>query len=694
MDSHSKRLHPKLRMLANGSESVNAQRATISQSVASQVEPVSVAKTAQGEIAIATQRAFAAGAVDALSLRLEEPPAKRQKLDKAGVATKAFVNVFVETQQSDLGADNPTKAVEAALRRIAARLKDSETSKLGTAVLSRRNFVSATVPIASLEEVASTPGVSFVHGCEAITFSFPEADTPKVTAPKARSVKVDGKRQDGDGVIIGIIDVGGFDYAHPDFLDANGRTRFVSIWDQGGDSRAPPQPFGYGSEISQARMNKAIELGKQHNLPPTDIERQSQSSPGSHATHVTGIAAGNRGVCPAAEIAAVLVSIPIPDGDREARRWTFADSSRIVHAIEYLLKLAEASNKPISINISLGTNGGPHDGSNGPCRWIDAALNHPGRAICVAAGNAGQQKGETTDDLGWVMGRIHTSGRVPSRGLDVDLDWVVVGDGYADVSENELEIWYGAQDRMTVSIQPPGSTEWYTVAPRQFMENQPLKNGTYLSVYNELYHPTNGDNYIAVYLSPNLEPDSFAPIASGTWKVRLHGDEIRDGSFHAWIERDDPQVVGRRRSYAAYRFPSFFSGAHRVVTVANADDRSGVINITSSQGPTRDNRNKPEIAAPGTRIVAACGFDSERKWTSMTGTSMASPYVCGVIGLMLSARRGLYAAQCLGILRRTARPLPSHNYEWRNDAGYGVLNPVEAIREAMAFDTRTERTAR
>jgi subtilisin family serine protease len=624
------------------------------------------------------------------------------------VATKAFVNVFVETQQSDLGADNPTKAVEAALRRIAARLKDSETSKLGTAVLSRRNFVSATVPIASLEEVASTPGVSFVHGCEAITFSFPEADTPKVTAPKARSVKVDGKRQDGDGVIIGIIDVGGFDYAHPDFLDANGRTRFVSIWDQGGDSRAPPQPFGYGSEISQARMNKAIELGKQHNLPPTDIERQSQSSPGSHATHVTGIAAGNRGVCPAAEIAAVLVSIPIPDGDREARRWTFADSSRIVHAIEYLLKLAEASNKPISINISLGTNGGPHDGSNGPCRWIDAALNHPGRAICVAAGNAGQQKGETTDDLGWVMGRIHTSGRVPSRGLDVDLDWVVVGDGYADVSENELEIWYGAQDRMTVSIQPPGSTEWYTVAPRQFMENQPLKNGTYLSVYNELYHPTNGDNYIAVYLSPNLEPDSFAPIASGTWKVRLHGDEIRDGSFHAWIERDDPQEVGRRRSYAAYRCPSVFSErtnvdshsigslgcAHRVVTVANADDRSGVINITSSQGPTRDNRNKPEIAAPGTRIVAACGFDSERKWTSMTGTSMASPYVCGVIGLMLSARRGLYAAQCLGILRRTARPLPSHNYEWRNDAGYGVLNPVEAIREAMAFDTRTERTAR
>ncbi len=49
--------------------------------------------------------------------------------------------------------------------------------------------------------------------------------------------------------------------------------------------------------------------------------------------------------------------------------------------------------------------------------------------------------------LGWVMGRIHTLGRVQSRGLDVELEWVVVGDGIADFSENELEIWYSPQDR-------------------------------------------------------------------------------------------------------------------------------------------------------------------------------------------------------------------------------------------------------
>ena len=34
----------------------------------------------------------------------------------------------------------------------------------------------------------------------------------------------------------------------------------------------------------------------------------------------------------------------------------------------------------------------------------------------------------------------------------------------------------------------------------------------------------------------------------------------------------------------------------------------------------------------------------------MTGTSMASPYVAGVVGLMLAQNKDLTAAQCLGIL--------------------------------------------
>jgi subtilisin family serine protease len=186
--------------------------------------------------------------------------------------------------------------------------------------------------------------------------------------------------------------------------------------------------------------------------------------------------------------------------------------------------------------------------------------------------------------------------------------------------------------------------------------------------------------------------------------VRLHGDEIRDGSFHGWIERDDPAELERVKELRAFRFPSYFSTgsnvdshsisslacAHRLIAVANADDRAGRINISSSQGPTRDGRSKPEVAAPGTDIVAASGFDSEGPWIAMTGTSMASPYVCGVVGLMLAVNERLTAAQCQGILKRTAKPLPSMDYSWKNDVGYGLIDPVAAIEEAKLVGLRNE----
>jgi subtilisin family serine protease len=102
---------------------------------------------------------------------------------------------------------------------------------------------------------------------------------------------------------------------------------------------------------------------------------------------------------------------------------------------------------------------------------------------------------------------------------------------------------------------------------------------------------------------------------------------------------------------------------------------------------------KPDIAGPGTDIVAANGFAlDDDKWVSMSGTSMASPYVAGVIGLMMNANPSLNSMQCLGILQRTAKPLPGGTYEWQNDAGFGRIDPEAAIDEAEFFMRRTDRT--
>ena len=145
-----------------------------------------------------------------------------------------------------------------------------------------------------------------------------------------------------------------------------------------------------------------------------------------------------------------------------------------------------------------------------------------------------------------------------------------------------------------------------------------------------------------------------------------------------------------RRSLASHRTSTIrqlarWPVAAIFVSVANLDEARNRINISSSQGPTRDGRPKPELAAPGTDIVAANGFDPDKKWVGMTGTSMASPFVAGVIGLMLDRVEPLLtAAQIRGIIQRTARPLPGADFQWRNDAGFDVIDPEACVVEAAA----------
>ncbi len=569
-----------------------------------------------------------------------------------------------------------------------------------------RRLSSKRVKLSDLRSMTDDETVAFIEMGEPL--KFPDvhvaSETPKTPAQDVRNIS--GRDSGGRNVLIGIIDVGGFDFSHPDFLTSSTdvpETRWVRIWDQReGGLRPPPNSYDYGSEIRQEHMNAA--LNSDVELPAWALEPQSQMSVESHGTHVASIAAGNRGICRNAPIAGVLIDLP-PDFAAD-RRNSFYDSTRVAEAVSYLCRLGNEMGLPVSINVSLGTNGGAHDASNAASRWIDYELATPGHSVCVAAGNSGQERSTGPGDTGFIMGRIHTSGKIAARGLTADIEWIVVGNGLADVSENELEVWYSGADRFAVSITPPGMEAIGPINPREYVQNHKLSDGSMLSVYNELYHPANGANYIAVYLSPFLKPENpVVGVASGKWKIRLHGIEVRDGRYNGWIERDDPSPRGVVGDQEYWSFPSFFAVAsnvdsnsvsslacgHRIVSVANLDANNEKINISSSQGPTRDQREKPDVAAPGTNIVAANGFFGEEDptWVSMTGTSMASPYVAGVVGLMLEAEPRLTSAQINGIIQRTSQPLSGATFDWANDAGYGVLDARACIDEAATMHART-----
>ena len=683
-------------MIANGSNEVNAIRAITNQCIATsrpvinQRAYLSITNQMTQKFSLAPETSYQEPVHEK-----KKPRAKMSNLKKGDIENdppnQVETNVFIELKASSTWEDVLSDLFpKLPIRNINERFKN---------VRQCDNIIKANVVLDDLRLLASSEHIIGIEGSQSVL-------TPPLTTmalgtnekPKGLALDDSASKVKSENAIIGIIDVGGFDYAHPDFLDKDGNTRFLAIWDQGGNHRPTPSvswteysEYNYGSLHTQEHMNNAIVAAGNIDAPIHAIEPQSQQFPSSHATHVASIAAGNLGVCSKADIAGVLISLPSED---EQRSKSFTDSSRISDAVDFLFKLANDQGKPISINISLGTNGHAHDGSAAVNRWIDSQLTLDGRSVFVATGNAGQEKGITPDDFGYIMGRIHTAGKIPNKGLSVDLEWHVIGNGISDVSENELEIWYEPQDRFHVMVKPPGADWIGPVQPQQFIENQQLEDLSFLSVYNKTYHQANGNNYIGIYLSPNLNTQQIVGVKAGLWKVRLIGDEIRDGRFDAWIERDDPV----RRVQNFWNFPSFFSEAtnvdnksinslacgHNVIAVGNYDTESDKINISSSQGPSRDNRQKPEIVAPGTNILAANGFSGpDELWTRKTGTSMASPYACGVAGLLLATHPGLTAMQIAGIMKRTATPITGLNYDWQNDTGFGIINVNASIEEAI-----------
>jgi subtilisin family serine protease len=713
IESVVENMAPRLDCVLGGSTEVNTSRAQLNPSVAS-------GRTTSRPRSAATRTRRTATPTDQvgpLALQLMSAAEVRAHArEQSDDPPPADVELSFFVQLADDLDPEVLEASREAIRRLTRRVR----WKQGTGA--------AEVEAAKVDEVRAVPGVMYVEPGHTLLAPRPtRAAVRGAPSQTARAVAEPGdggsQHHAGRDVLVGIIDVGGFDFAHTDFM-VRGRTRWVAIWDQGGTTRPSPFDRGggpyraldYGSDIRHEHMAAALRASKKLRVPATTLEPQSTMNVGSHGTHVASIAAGNLGVARRAKLAGVLVALRPEDSSSAS---SFYDSTRIADAVDYLLALAvelggDRGPLPVSINISLGTNGHAHDTSNSMARWIDNALTTAGRCVCVAAGNAGQVESTHSDDLGWINGRIHAGGRFAATHLRHELGWIVGGPEIHDVSENELEIWYSPQDRIEVEVRPPGGPWIGPIVPGEQMRNKVLENGTVLSVYNQTYYPANGANRISVLLAPYYGPISdgvrrVGPIASGAWRVRLTGTVVRDGRYDGWIERDDPRLLDAAQgiwsfpshlapgSYTDDRMVNSLACAERLISVANIDMGANSAHVTSSRGPTRDGRSKPDIGAEGTDVVAANGFDPEQQWVRMTGTSMASPYVCGVAALMLGIAPTLTAAQILGIIRTTSTPLAGHDYAWRNDTGFGTVEAdrcVAAVAEYVAARASSRQVGR
>ncbi|MEV6926955.1 S8 family serine peptidase [Dactylosporangium sp. NPDC051485] len=118
-----------------------------------------------------------------------------------------------------------------------------------------------------------------------------------------------------------------------------------------------------------------------------------------------------------------------------------------------------------------------------------------------------------------------------------------------------------------------------------------------------------------------------------------------------------------------------------------AVDRNAHVAEFSSRGPTPDGLTKPDVLAPGENVLSALpggGYDY------LSGTSMATPHVAGVVALMWSANPALIGdiARTRAILAETATPATATGKACATPAdttGAGLVDALAAVQAAVAL---------
>lgn len=514
------------------------------------------------------------------------------------------------------------------------------------------------------------------------------ADVDRVQSGKLLDTPFDGR-----GVIIGVIDRS-FEYRHPAFLDKEGRSRILALWDRSGN-----KPGADGS----------LPVDSTTIIDGTDkVDLQG----GGHGTHVAAIAAGSEvgngfhGVAPGAS----LVLIPS----------TF-EAAEVIENVRFIRGFAQRRRMPWVVNLSFGSQIGPHDGTTPYDRTL-SHLTGPGGVIVAAMGNEG-------------IDNLHV-GTTLQPGQTRYVRFTREKKGENGVYPNaELALWGQTPDRtVRFKVRPYVLTQGQLVAyDAAFWKRcADIRSGA---------DRNNLKEHWSIELHMNrIRVDVNDPAAEVVLAITLPGSAQSERTFHLWAERHQgafsPTAVpghaaehlaptadylvgeGAATIPAAIAVGSFTSRkdypdalhpnarGNRPNVVLNGVDVVGLRSYFSSNGPGLDSiRVRPTVLAPGSMVCSALnalapGFNPEAQTTfvadvlkrgdrtyyygAMQGTSMASPFVAGCVALWLQASPTLTPADITDIIRRSSRrPTAMNNAEWTPLYGYVRIDAYKGLQLAL-----------
>lgn len=470
----------------------------------------------------------------------------------------------------------------------------------------------------------------------------------------------------GRSICIGFIDTG-INYRHPAFRNPGGDSRILSIWDQTLQSGSPPDGFLYGSEYLQDQINEAL-------LSPTPLDIVPSVDENGHGTALAGIAAGTvnetsmfSGAAPQADI----IVVKLKPAKQYLRNYFLASENAIAYqeddcmlAFHYLEQKSRELNRPIVICFGLGTNQGAHDGLTPLDDIMTYLTTISGIYPVTAVGN------ET--------GRAHHYFGKISKPLETQQVEIIVDEPNRGFT---LEFWAFAPELYTLGISSPLGEKISPLDPR-IGANQTINlllDNSVVEINYEVVEFRTGSQLIQI----RIENPSV-----GSWRFDIINKRYFNGTFHLWLP-----ITGIASPYVHFLNPDPDTTAvvpacnSNVVTAAAYQAYTDTIYLHSSRGLTRNERLKPDLAAPGVNVQVP---SLSNGYTVFTGTSAASALMAGAIALLVEwglkgeLQKVLSVTEIKNLLFRGASRKENSYYPNRI-WGFGTLNLYGIFESLSVF---------
>ena len=505
------------------------------------------------------------------------------------------------------------------------------------------------VPMSRVAELAASPAVTRISAPRELR-PLMDLARPLVRVPEFRQQT----QSSGRGVIVGVVD-SGLDVSHPAFAG-----RVLSLWDQTVQGNGPGVNFArLGAVLTGTAMNTSLDTN-------------------GHGTHVTGIAAGAvapfEGVAPEADIIMVKTNFQ-NTAIAEGVRWIFSEASRL--------------NRPAVVNLSLGGHGDAHDGSDDLSTVIDAESG-PGRIVAAAAGNEGTDAIHASQRIMTNQPAVFTIRIAPNSTGDTPPFFFLNG-WYS--GSGTCEVRLRSSTGQVTPFQPVLTAD--PTARNYVLQNDRANIATPPASLN-----SNGDHQFFIVVESRFQG---SPVQGGVWSLELRRRSGQPGDVHIWLlappnaKPSATEFFGEGLSFS--HLIGSPGGGNEVVTVASFTSRNQWIDSTgtaravgltldtisdfSSPGPRRDGMFKPDVTAPGAMIVSCLSSASISPQIASSivaagfrvnaGTSMATPFITGVIALLLERQPSLTPAEAKAFLKqRSSVPgvaAGAHDPKW----GFGLL---------------------